>query len=90
MGDELKTQFQIEGRQTRQIVIECLSSLILSGQDWKGETPISISHCSVPGQSTDCRVLIAVTEIRTKEREVSGICRGCSTEFVFNLYGSGK
>ncbi len=82
MADELRPQLQIEGKQALQIVVGCL---LLREQDWEGETQLSISHCFVPGQNTDCGELIAVTKIRTDESELSGICRSCCSVFTVSF-----
>lgn len=82
MVQDLRAQFQVEGKQTLQAVIDRLRSLVEREQDWKEEVQISISHCFVPGQDTDCGELVAITEIRTEEGEILGICRSCCSVFT--------
>lgn len=85
MPSDLTAQPQFERKRTLPIVADCLKSLVLIEEDWEGDKQISISHCFVPGQNTDCGEFIAITAIRTKERELSGICRGCCSDFIIRF-----
>lgn len=54
MTMELRSQLKIEAQLSLQTVIDNLHAFVNRVKDWAGDTTVSISHCFIPGQDTEC------------------------------------